>query len=421
MRTRLFILLGLVAIVAVGLIAMLQGRGGCGSLKELGTSPVAPCVLALSKQDLQEWWKLRWQARSLIERGPVAKLEVCAGFMPPLPDTPIQLCAPDMLLQLAGGGLDWSDKGFLRIRLGKDGDLINASNLTGSAFVRSDLSGLTFAYSTLYDVKFAEVNLARTTFEHCDLRDVLFRDTDVSDVRFNGSDLKGAIWNPKPGTLPNIASMASAQSLHGLRFETTPQQLSELREALYKAGLAEKAREVTFAIRSTERVNDMKSPDLLRKAAGWFSLFAFEKTVGYGMYPFRPLLLIALLIVPFSLFYLPFALRQTGWGALSLRRSDGAIGKDSPTEWRPVAQLVHGSPEARWLRSFGYAFWFAIVCAFRIGYRDVNVGDWITRLQPREFLLGATGWCRTVAGLQSLLSVYLLALTVLCIVGRPFG
>ena len=47
--------------------------------------------------------------------------------------------------------------------------------------------------------------------------------------------------------------------------------------------------------------------------------------------------------------------------------------------------------------------------------------DWIGRLQPREFALGATGWCRTVAGVQSLLSLCLLALTVLCVFGRPFG
>jgi hypothetical protein len=45
---------------------------------------------------------------------------------------------------------------------------------------------------------------------------------------------------------------------------------------------------------------------------------------------------------------------------------------------------------------------------------------WISRLQKREYTLRATGWVRSVAGLQSLLSVYLLALWVLTYFGRPF-
>jgi hypothetical protein len=41
-------------------------------------------------------------------------------------------------------------------------------------------------------------------------------------------------------------------------------------------------------------------------------------------------------------------------------------------------------------------------------------------MQPREYTLRATGWVRTVSGIQSLLSVYLLALWVLTYFGRPF-
>jgi hypothetical protein len=53
-------------------------------------------------------------------------------------------------------------------------------------------------------------------------------------------------------------------------------------------------------------------------------------------------------------------------------------------------------------------------------WRDLNVGTWISRLQPREYTLRATGWVRFVSGLQSLISVYLIALWVLTYFGRPF-
>jgi hypothetical protein len=59
--------------------------------------------------------------------------------------------------------------------------------------------------------------------------------------------------------------------------------------------------------------------------------------------------------------------------------------------------------------------------AFHLGFRELNVGNWLARVQAREYGLQTVGWVRIVAGLQSLLSVYLLALWVLTYFGRPFG
>jgi hypothetical protein len=69
---------------------------------------------------------------------------------------------------------------------------------------------------------------------------------------------------------------------------------------------------------------------------------------------------------------------------------------------------------------FRTSLYFSLLSAFNIGWRDVNVGIWIARLQPREYTLRASGWVRAVSGLQSLLSVYLLALWVVTYFGRPF-
>ena len=69
----------------------------------------------------------------------------------------------------------------------------------------------------------------------------------------------------------------------------------------------------------------------------------------------------------------------------------------------------------------GWALYFSLLSAFHIGWRDLNVGSWLARISPREFTLRATGWVRVVSGVQSLLSVYLIALWVLTYFGRPFG
>jgi hypothetical protein len=69
---------------------------------------------------------------------------------------------------------------------------------------------------------------------------------------------------------------------------------------------------------------------------------------------------------------------------------------------------------------FRTGLYFSLLSAFHLGGREFNVGTWIARMQPREYTLRATGWVRTVSGIQPLLSVYLLAFWVLTYFGRPF-
>ena len=75
--------------------------------------------------------------------------------------------------------------------------------------------------------------------------------------------------------------------------------------------------------------------------------------------------------------------------------------------------------EGPW-RALLWGLYFSMLSAFHIGWRDLNVGTWITRIQPTEFALRGRGWVRIASGLQSLMSVYLVAMWVLTYFGRPF-
>src|SRR5262249_35979980 len=74
----------------------------------------------------------------------------------------------------------------------------------------------------------------------------------------------------------------------------------------------------------------------------------------------------------------------------------------------------------RGFSSLGWSAYFSMLSAFRIGFREFSVGNWIVGLQPRVFALEPGGWVRSVSGLQSLLSLYLLAMWLLTYFGRPF-
>jgi hypothetical protein len=67
-----------------------------------------------------------------------------------------------------------------------------------------------------------------------------------------------------------------------------------------------------------------------------------------------------------------------------------------------------------------WGFFFSTVSAFSVGYKEIDVGRWIERINPKQETLRATGWLRTISGVQSLLSFYLLVLWFLIYFGRPF-
>jgi hypothetical protein len=169
------------------------------------------------------------------------------------------------------------------------------------------------------------------------------------------------------------------------------------------------------------------------KVESLFNRIFFEETCRYGMSPGRPLKILGLGLLLFAPFYM-LALRsrdrETGiWLVLLPDRVLGRGGKD-----RPVKLTTHTPfrphPPGRWarlrdklrrlFRVVRLGLYFSLLSAFTLGWRELNVGNWITRLQKHEYTLRATGWVRTVAGCQSLLSVYLLALWVLSYFGRPF-
>ena len=81
-----------------------------------------------------------------------------------------------------------------------------------------------------------------------------------------------------------------------------------------------------------------------------------------------------------------------------------------PTREQSQSERTYNEPDMLLCRSVS-------VCCWDL---NLNVGNWIARIQPREFTLRASGWVRMVSGIQSLISVYLLALSVLSYFGRPF-
>lgn len=319
-----------------------------------------------------------------------------------------------------------------------DADLKEAE-LIGAKLMGADLRGA--------DLERAEVGAADLTGAHLDfanlqrtrLYDSILKGANLSGANLGGAylrgaDLEGAVFEIKSDCLPNIPSIAKARHLSSVTFEDLPHSLVALREAFKKSGLRKQEREITYAIKHSGFIKAKKSGlprpvmetlesvfyvadkyegnsfDRIEAYLGWFF---FELTCKWGMVPERPLFILAGLIVFFSIFYILSLIiknKKDGiWKYWIKERSRKDIGNDEP-------ELL----TRKWGSAVLNGFYFSILSAFHIGWRDLNVGNWIARIQPREYTLRASGWVRVVSGIQSLISVYLFALTILTYFGRPF-
>jgi len=71
-------------------------------------------------------------------------------------------------------------------------------------------------------------------------------------------------------------------------------------------------------------------------------------------------------------------------------------------------------PYSRVRKSWQMAMWFSVLSAFRFGWRDLSLGTWLALVQPQEYSLRGNGWVKSLAGVQSIIGLFLVALWAVC-------
>ena len=302
---------------------------------------------------------------------------------------------------------------------------MNRADLRHAYLDCADLEKANLEYAYLAGAHLDDANLAGA-----DLSDAYLTGADLTGANLVGAhlqgakltraNLKGAIFEPDSPSLQDIQTMADARNLHLMRFEHSPTALVRLRSQFKDSGLRDQENQITFAIRRSE-MQRTESDGSMRHGVfeRAFNYVFFEWTCQYGMSPGRPLLIVAVLAVLLSGVYV-FAQLNPGpnggiWAVWDEHRIKQNEGSGEPQ------RLTDGFPSDRSrIGILLLAFYFSLLSATRIGWHELNVGTWITRIQPRQYSLQATGWVRVVSGFQSLISVYLVALSILSYFGTPF-
>lgn len=344
--------------------------------------------------------------------------------------------------------------------LAMPGSVFNQATLEDVRFKKCNLAGAQFKTSQLVRVWFLECDLTKGSFNGEDKSDeakkkkpterrskasplVSFNDStlDSCDFRFLSMEtvefLRSSLskcemawakfdwtnYDPLPNSLPFLPSFGTFEGLPEFSYQESPTGMTELRNAFKIGGLRREERQITAALCRQQ----------MRESGGWDGIFQrvlFDLPSAFGMFPGRPLRILLCLC---GVFTLPYA-----WAILRRRskpreekpgKREGRIWQ-VPLEKRVLSddatpRLLHVDLRKNGVfrglcRALGFGLFFSLISAFGVGYRDLDVGRWIERINPEESTLRATGWLRTVSGVQGLMSFYLLALWLLTYFGRPF-
>ena len=293
---------------------------------------------------------------------------------------------------LSGANLEKANLSWTRL----DGAILVEANLTDANLISSllldaNLTGTFFQRANLSNAKLINANLSESHFE-----DAILINTDASFSNFSYSSFS-------PADIKGIVFLG-AKGLSTLNFKSS-QKVVEMRKIARESGLRSEERALTASLRKYSEEGKNFGEKL-------FENILINIPTGYGAKPWRCFKMIGICILIFTI---PYFISITGngkdgiwqvWLADRVRRDLGEIDA--------MRLKLSG------LQALRAAFYFSMLSAFSIGWRELNVGNWISRIQPREYILRATGWTRTVSGFQSLLSVYLLALWGLTYFSRPF-
>lgn len=294
--------------------------------------------------------------------------------------------------------------------------VLSEANLKGANFVKADLReadlrGFYLARAKLHGANLQEANLSGANLVRADLSGTNLRNTNLSRAKLIGTNFKDARAeftnfsesNFEPLSVKDM-NFIGAKGFSTIIFNDS-RQVDELRKMAKDSGLRNEERSLTSALHKYR----MKSKPAHEK---FFEFIWLGFLTDFGADPWRSLKFLGISILIFTPLYVI---------SLFMRGKDGIYKICLPD--RLQTDLGGCEPERLYkpgMKAFGYAFYFSILCAFSMGWRDFNIGNWIVRMQWKEYTLRSSGWVRTISGFQSLFSLYLLAIWLLTYFGRPF-
>ena len=303
------------------------------------------------------------------------------------------------------GAATFSNAKFAARPIFRDVKFNSGAYFVAATLAEADFVGVTFAD----EADFSRANLSKANLSKANLSGANLSKADLRGVNLNGTIAEFADFSScffEPADITDLR-IIGAKGLSTIRFKN-PKAVIEFRVVLKRSSLRNEERALTSALRKYQLLG-------VSPYAKFFEKYLLGgKLTDYGAQPWGSLAGLFWVFIIFFIIYLFVPKKANArWGGIVVTWN-GQFQMKSRF-WRKWQRL-----RARWFRHVRIGLYFSLLSSFRIGWRELNVGNWITRLQSLECSLRPTGWVRTISGIQSLISVYLLALWLLTYFGRPF-
>jgi len=312
-----------------------------------------------------------------------------------------------------------------------EGAYFNGSNMANTSLKFANMDGAELDHAYLKGATLIETSIRNAS--------LIFADLDQADLA--KADLTGSLLRNATLTVANVnytnftnVKLGGAKGLHLLPIAEEslyPVGLYEQKNSLWASGFKREARELNYSFQHNQthaRLNndDIDSASIVDwlnqhwdKFTALTAIVAFELTTNWGLAPSLALFELGIIIILMGLVYWVGLLYQA---KLLITRSVKSLSTEGEryqegdfysVDVRRFLAEKRLSDAGYQVALFKIALYFSLVSAVHIGWKDLNLGTWLSRMQSEPYTFHAKGWVRTISGLQSLVCIYLIAIWVL--------
>lgn len=305
--------------------------------------------------------------------------------------------------------------------------ILNNVNMSYVDLSQSDCRWADFSFSDL-----SHANLSNAYFENANLSFVNLKNSLLQNTNFDEANFDHVIYEPTLGALPNLNTFYSIKNFDRIQlqnFNSGKASLTELRSAYKQLGIRSMERTITAIIKHHEMISDWKR-------GGWgylestFNYLFFYLTCHFGANPGRPLIIFVISIFLFAIPYRYALSKPSKFSGIVAIWKPKRFVKWEKTHITTEPEMHYSKilkinlSQSTLLRYqwhlFSIAIFFSLLSAFSIGWKQINVSNWLSHLQSREYTLKGKGWIRILSGAQSITSAFLIVLWVLTYFASPF-
>lgn len=299
------------------------------------------------------------------------------------------------------------------------------TSFSAQSFFMKDLSGLDLSNKVLRCARFIGSSLTNASLFGSDLRGAIFTQSTLKDAELGESDLRGTVFNFteladvnfEPTENPQVHKISLARNLDKIKYSESPQSIYKLKKAFSENGYVTQEKLIIAALNRGMLPQSGFSnfaSNVLQTTGFWIKKILFEYTCEFGANALLPLIWIYVLFVVFSGVYL-LGLSSKSRSGIYVVFPERVSFQEKPSSINKKMSRVS------FYKRLELAMAFSLRSALRLGFQNFDFGRWVRMLQHREYDVIAVGWLRPLSAIQSLLSIYLIALAILSGFGKPFN